>query len=363
MWFIRRMMRISWTEKKSKELVLKEANLERSRIKTIRQRQLQFLGHICRHKELKHLAINGKIEGKRSRGRQRITFIENLKSWAVGKGSNNNFIWITENRYEWRNMIANVCSRQGHADSTANICPDDVVRTGSKFLKVLDDKCYQFFVDPALKKPYREAQITCNQYKGNLAMPKTEKINQFLVDSLLDYNIIEEVFIGLDNLKNAKEFMWADGKNLKLPGFYENFQKDIEMFRPSRYSTATQRPKTQSNECVVLDPVKDIWRIWRKVNCRRDMVQRLLSLKNKRLFICEYGEDDKDDADNGVGRTGDDDATHKDTHVKDRPMFFQNPDFWRWPLKNVFPVSDDAAALKTAGVFLLTAIALRLPAP
>ncbi|GFO09915.1 endonuclease-reverse transcriptase [Plakobranchus ocellatus] len=76
---------------------------------SIRQRQLQFLGHSCRHRGLEHLAINGKIEGKRSRGRQRITFIENLKSWAIGKGSNNDFIRVTENRFEWRNMIANVC--------------------------------------------------------------------------------------------------------------------------------------------------------------------------------------------------------------------------------------------------------------
>ncbi|GFN77205.1 RNA-directed DNA polymerase from mobile element jockey [Plakobranchus ocellatus] len=113
MWFIRRMMRISWTEKKSNELVLKEANLERSLIKTIRQRQPQFLGHMCRHKGLEHLAITGKIEDRRSRGRQKITFIENLKPWAIGKGRNNDFIRLTETRYEWSNMIANVCSRQG----------------------------------------------------------------------------------------------------------------------------------------------------------------------------------------------------------------------------------------------------------
>ena len=76
MWFIRRMMRISWTEKRSNESVLKDANLGRSLIKTIRQRQLDFLGHICRQKGLEHLAITGKIEGKRSRGRQRTTFID-----------------------------------------------------------------------------------------------------------------------------------------------------------------------------------------------------------------------------------------------------------------------------------------------
>ncbi|GFO14085.1 endonuclease-reverse transcriptase [Plakobranchus ocellatus] len=104
--------RISWIEKKSNELVLKEAKLERSLIKTIRQRQLQFLGHICRHKGLEHLAITGKIEGKRSRGRQRILFA-GLKSWALGKGSNNNFLRLIENKFCAENMIANVCSRQG----------------------------------------------------------------------------------------------------------------------------------------------------------------------------------------------------------------------------------------------------------
>ncbi|GFO15774.1 endonuclease-reverse transcriptase [Plakobranchus ocellatus] len=67
--------------KKSDEFVLKEANLERSEIKTIRPRQPQFVGHICRHKDFKHLAVIGKIEGKRSRGRQKINFIEKLKSW------------------------------------------------------------------------------------------------------------------------------------------------------------------------------------------------------------------------------------------------------------------------------------------
>ncbi|GFN85516.1 endonuclease-reverse transcriptase [Plakobranchus ocellatus] len=99
--------------KKSNELVLKEANLEQSLNETTRQSQLQFLGHICRHKGLEHLAITGKIEGKRSRGRQRITFIESFKGNTIGKGSSNNLMRVTENRFERRNMIANVCYRQG----------------------------------------------------------------------------------------------------------------------------------------------------------------------------------------------------------------------------------------------------------
>ncbi|GFO27394.1 hypothetical protein PoB_005389900 [Plakobranchus ocellatus] len=47
--------------KKSNELVLKEAYLERSLIKTIRERQLQFLGHICRHKGFEHLVTKAAL--------------------------------------------------------------------------------------------------------------------------------------------------------------------------------------------------------------------------------------------------------------------------------------------------------------
>ena len=113
MWFIRRMMRISWTEKRSNESILKEINTERSLIKTIRKRQLDFLGHIYRDKGLEHLALTGKIEGKRSRGRQRITFVGSLNSWLSKTGSKCDLLRQTENRCDWRDMIANVCSKQG----------------------------------------------------------------------------------------------------------------------------------------------------------------------------------------------------------------------------------------------------------
>ena len=44
MWYIRRIMRISWTEKKSNEEVMEMAGYKRSLFKTIRKKQLQFLG-------------------------------------------------------------------------------------------------------------------------------------------------------------------------------------------------------------------------------------------------------------------------------------------------------------------------------
>ena len=114
MWFYRRMLRIAWKEKRTNESILEETNQERSLIKTIRKRQLKFLGHICRHKGLEFLSLTGKIEGTRSRGRQRITFLDSLSSFVTGNNKDNiALLRMTEDRDRWRIMIADVCSRQG----------------------------------------------------------------------------------------------------------------------------------------------------------------------------------------------------------------------------------------------------------
>jgi len=47
-WFLRRMQRISWTEKKNNVEVMTAAGVQRELMKTIWQRQLNFLGHVMR---------------------------------------------------------------------------------------------------------------------------------------------------------------------------------------------------------------------------------------------------------------------------------------------------------------------------
>ncbi|GFN96228.1 endonuclease-reverse transcriptase [Plakobranchus ocellatus] len=65
MWFLRRMLRIPWTAKKTNERVLNEANKRRSLVRTIRKHQATFLGHVMRRGKLEHLVTTGKFEGKR----------------------------------------------------------------------------------------------------------------------------------------------------------------------------------------------------------------------------------------------------------------------------------------------------------
>ena len=89
MWYIRRIMRISWTEKKTKE-VMEMAGYKRSLLKTIRKRQLQFFWHINRADGLEKQILSGKICGTKSRGRQRKKYTDILNNFVTRKESPNN---------------------------------------------------------------------------------------------------------------------------------------------------------------------------------------------------------------------------------------------------------------------------------
>ena len=69
MWCYRKILRLSWTEKVTNEGVLKRVRKERTLMKRIRKRQLEFLGHVMRNQKLENITVTRKIEGKRSRGR------------------------------------------------------------------------------------------------------------------------------------------------------------------------------------------------------------------------------------------------------------------------------------------------------
>ncbi|GFO12123.1 collectin-11 [Plakobranchus ocellatus] len=164
-----------------------------------------------------------------------------------------------------------------YADSAVNRCPGEIIGTDSDNIKVYKGKCYKFFIDSDSKKQYWEAQEECEKNKGNLAMPKTETLNQFLVDSLLAYGVQEEVFIGLDDMKNEKTFRWVDGSELMVPGFYENFDKGAGIFRTDG--------SRRSKDCVALNPLTNTWR---DIDCRRNWVQLMFGHEKPRNFICEY---------------------------------------------------------------------------
>ena len=113
MWFLRRILKVSWTEKRSNQEILEMAGMKRSLLNTIRKRQMKFMGHVYRKGGIEHLSITGKIEGKKSRGRQRTMYVDSLNTWATLKELNNNqFMNASNERERWKTMAVNACSRR-----------------------------------------------------------------------------------------------------------------------------------------------------------------------------------------------------------------------------------------------------------
>ena len=81
MWFLRRIVKISWTDQISNERVLTIVNVRRKLLETIKNRKMTFWGHVMRRKGIENLSLTGKVEGKRARGRQRMTYLSTIKEW------------------------------------------------------------------------------------------------------------------------------------------------------------------------------------------------------------------------------------------------------------------------------------------
>ena len=70
-------MRVPWTTERSKQLILKKINLEYSSEGLILK--LQYLGHLIQRAILVEKTLRlGKIEGRRRRGQQRMSWLDGI---------------------------------------------------------------------------------------------------------------------------------------------------------------------------------------------------------------------------------------------------------------------------------------------
>ena len=60
--------------------------MERKLIGEIITRQVRFLRHLIRKDGLENLALTGKIEGKRGRGRKRLLRMTSINAWIAERG-------------------------------------------------------------------------------------------------------------------------------------------------------------------------------------------------------------------------------------------------------------------------------------
>ena len=62
-WFLKRMLEISWTDLVTNEAILRKTHTGRSLMKMITTRQLPFLGHVNRKETVEYLAMMGRSKG------------------------------------------------------------------------------------------------------------------------------------------------------------------------------------------------------------------------------------------------------------------------------------------------------------
>ena len=79
LWFWRRLLRVSWSARRSKWSILKEINPEYSLEGLILKLKLQYFVHLMgRADSLEKTLMLGKIEGGKRRGRQRMRWLDGI---------------------------------------------------------------------------------------------------------------------------------------------------------------------------------------------------------------------------------------------------------------------------------------------
>ena len=84
MWLWRRMLRISWMEKRTDNSIIQELEIKSELLGHVRKRKLSYFGHLCRDHgcQITKTVLDGYVEGRRRCGRPRKQYIDNIKQWT-----------------------------------------------------------------------------------------------------------------------------------------------------------------------------------------------------------------------------------------------------------------------------------------
>ena len=107
MWSYPRIIRISWKDMKNNAEVLKMIGLKNTElVLRIKKKKMAYYGHVRRHHSLQKLVLEGKMDGKRGRGRRRKSWTGNVSEMT--KMSMAQCSGKELDRSAWRTMVSNL---------------------------------------------------------------------------------------------------------------------------------------------------------------------------------------------------------------------------------------------------------------
>ena len=109
MWCYRKLLRVSWTEKRTNEWILDKIGSDLELLKNIAERKMKLFGHIVRRGGLERQIVEGKMEGKRGRGRPQTSWLTDIKQWTGGSIAAS--IRQAESRTGWSALVKTTAAR------------------------------------------------------------------------------------------------------------------------------------------------------------------------------------------------------------------------------------------------------------
>ena len=110
LWCHRRLLRVSWVDRRTNEWVLERIGRCPRLLASINDRKLRFLGHVTRTEGLTKDLLFGTTPGKRRRGRPRTSMADNVKDIA---GINMAELHrMAQNRKKWRRFVMDATAGQ-----------------------------------------------------------------------------------------------------------------------------------------------------------------------------------------------------------------------------------------------------------